>query len=118
MTLWSWIQISSNSRKVTGVIVPREDTGITPTIFSEEYEVLGDPIDKVELRGNEDSVDEVASEFANLKVYRGFMTEAEVGEPCMIPEFPSDPEDPCWGDVEEILEMPLKEQSENNEISI
>lgn len=79
--------------------MPREDQGVTYSAFSEEYEAKGNPSGVVVLRGDDDSSNEVASEFAHLKVYRGFLTEAEVNEPCMVSEFPQDPEDVCWGDA-------------------
>lgn len=110
---WTWIQISSNSVQVTGIVIPKY--GTEGSAFSVEYGTNEDAVNKVRLRGDADKSDEVSSQFGYLKAYFGFLTQDEVTE-CMTPTFPDD--DSCWAPKVTILEMPLTEPSEDSEMEL
>ena len=76
---WSHIQLSSNTRKVTGVIHTEESEG---TEFSKEFRAEGVMNPRVVLRGNA-----IDSQFYGLIFYTGFLTRSE--QDCITQVFPS-----------------------------
>ena len=81
---WSYVQISSNTRKITGVVSTKTSSG---TPFSVNWVNTATPVGEITLCAKE-GVAQVNIEYTHLEFYKGFMTKNETQE-CLTPTFPS-----------------------------